>query len=40
MAVGLSRNIQGGLGVADKTDMDRFLDAVNNMGLGPCGVIF
>ena len=40
MAVGLSRNIQGGLGVADKTDIDRFLNAVNNMGLGPCGIIF
>ena len=40
MAVGLSRNIQGGIGVADKDDLTRFLDAVNNMGLGPCGVIF
>jgi hypothetical protein len=40
MAVGLSRNIQGGLGVAEKDDLNRFLDAVNGMGLGPCGVIF
>jgi hypothetical protein len=40
MAVGLSRMIQGGIGVADRTDVDRFLDAVNNMGLGPCGIIF
>jgi hypothetical protein len=40
MAVGLSRNIQGGLGVAGKDDLNRFVDAVNNMGLGPCGIIF
>ena len=40
MAVGLSRHIQGGLGVAEKGDLDRFKDAVDGMGLGPCGVIF
>jgi len=40
MAVGLSRNIQGGLGAAEKDDLNRFIDAVNGMGLGPCGVIF
>ena len=40
MAVGAARAIHGGIGVADKTDLTRFLDAVNNMGLGPCGIIF
>jgi hypothetical protein len=40
MAVGLARNIHGAIGVADKFDVQRFLDATNAMGLGPCGVIF
>jgi hypothetical protein len=40
MAVGLARHIQGGLGAAEKDDLNRFLDAVNGMGLGPCNIIF
>jgi hypothetical protein len=40
MAVGLAHHIQGGLGVAEKDDLNRFLDAVNGMGLGPCNIIF
>lgn len=38
MAVGLAHHIQGGLGVGEKDDLTRFLDAVNGMGLGPCGI--
>jgi len=40
MAVGLAGSIQGGIGVADTDELTRFTDAVNNMGLGLCGIIF
>ena len=40
MAVGLSRNVQGAIGVAAKPELNPFLDAVNSMGLGPCGTFF
>jgi hypothetical protein len=40
MAVGLARQIQGALGVASREDLDAFVDAVSNMGYGPCGIIF
>lgn len=40
MAVGLSRTVQGAIGVAAKPELNPFLDAVNGMGLGPCGTFF
>ena len=40
MAVGLSRSIQGGIGVFGKAEFDAFLTGVNGFGLGPCSIIF
>jgi hypothetical protein len=39
MAIGLSRNIQAGLGVGIRTEFNAFMDAVNTLGYGPCQII-